>query len=522
MPGSGFGGGASISDCSVSLVSASSGGGVTEMLSVGAMARYLTTNATYTFWRSRYQKHTMFALEAIEQPFNTTVTFGNEVQITLNKTADLIYYMYGIIDLPGIKGIRSDRPLGCQQFPACNACDPAGDGIAPKDCCSEGCCYDKKPCCSDKKGRHHYSESESDETMSEWSHEKSECQSEYSYHPKVDCLDCREAACKCVGVKDPWAHWTNAIGQFLIKKVGLVIGSQLVDHMTNDYLFMWEELAGKPGKRLTEMIGKRRTRAELIRDSAKNRRYYVPLPFSFTQHPGNALPQVSLHFHGIQIFMAFETLQRSIQVSCADVSVVKCDNGQPLDNNDLHARIEMTNVYLDVVERDMFAVGRFEQLITQVQSYYGTFNETFARVHIPFNHPMIELIWAVRRRVNEQCNNHFDFSGKWNEDPLKCACLKLNNTIRMAPREGRYFRLVQPYQHHTLIPDSFVYSFSFALYPESPSPSGQCNFSRVDSIELILEFQDELAREEKTVILFGRNWNVYKIRRGVGGLGFLS
>ena len=33
-------------------------------------------------------------------------------------------------------------------------------------------------------------------------------------------------------------------------------------------------------------------------------------------------------------------------------------------------------------------------------------------------------------------------------------------------REGRYFRLVQPFQHHTNVPDKFIYTYSFALQPQ--------------------------------------------------------
>ena len=62
--------------------------------------------------------------------------------------------------------------------------------------------------------------------------------------------------------------------------------------------------------------------------------------------------------------------------------------------------------------------------------------------------------------------------------------LRLNNQPRFQEREGRYFRLVQPYQYHSLIPKSFVYCWSFALHPEDPQPSGSCNFSRIDTVEL--------------------------------------
>ena len=49
-----------------------------------------------------------------------------------------------------------------------------------------------------------------------------------------------------------------------IKQAKLMVGTMVVDTMYNDFLFMWEELAGKPGKRLTEMIGKYYCRDDLI------------------------------------------------------------------------------------------------------------------------------------------------------------------------------------------------------------------------------------------------------------------
>ena len=47
----------------------------------------------------------------------------------------------------------------------------------------------------------------------------------------------------------------------------------------SDFLFMWEELSGKSGRRLMEMIGKRHSRSTLICDSRQRRTLYVPLPF---------------------------------------------------------------------------------------------------------------------------------------------------------------------------------------------------------------------------------------------------
>lgn len=69
-----------------SFCNGSSGNGtLTQLIAVGALDQYLSANATFTFWKIRYNKHTNFALESIGQPFNTAVAFGSESQITLNR-----------------------------------------------------------------------------------------------------------------------------------------------------------------------------------------------------------------------------------------------------------------------------------------------------------------------------------------------------------------------------------------------------------------------------------------------------
>ena len=177
-------------------------------------------------------------------------------------------------------------------------------------------------------------------------------------------------------------------------------------------------------------------------------------------------------------------------------------------------------VYLDIEERDRFATGSFEQLISQVQNYVITTKSCQVRMNLNFNHPIIEMIWAVRRKCQENCNNHFNYAGKWGRDPVKYVHLRLNNLARFSGREGRYFRLVQPWQFHTNIPDSFTYCFSFALHPEDAQPSGSANFSRIDNVEFVLDLQDALSEEEVTVLVFARNWNVYRFREGLGGVAF--
>ena len=489
---------------SCAAVSASQGGALTQLIALGAADKYLTQNASITFWRFRYNKYTNFACEAIEQPFNSQVMFGSDTQLTFNRTGDLIYWTYVVIDLPGIEAIlgTAGQPFGTQ-FPGLSnkangsACDPCRDYDDEDDEDGDGgaCVY------QDNIGED----------------------------------------------GKPWAHYTNAIGQYLIRRASLVIGGQVIDTLYADYLYMWEELSGKPGKKLRTMVGKEFHLAHLIDDSSNTRRLYVPLPFWFTQTSGNALPVVSLQFHGIQLHVCFQDLQSCVQTSCdpaasSPVLVVKRSNKNPLVEQDLRALVETTYVYLDLDERDRFATGSFEQLITQVQAYQICTRSCQVRMSLNFNHPIIELIWAVRRKCQENVNNWCCYAGKDVEDPIKMVHLKLNNLPRFAPKEGRYFRLVQPYQHHTNVPDHFVYCWSAALHPEEAQPSGSVNFSRIDNVELTFDMQDGLDQVPKsnmrfsnaelsqcnmkpvsgdfTVIVFARSWNILRYREGLGGLAY--
>ena len=44
------------------------------------------------------------------------------------------------------------------------------------------------------------------------------------------------------------------------------------------------------------------------------------------------------------------------------------------------------------------------------------------------------------------------------------------------------------------------------------------NLSRIDNTELLLDLQDELCDENVCIIVFGRNWNIFRYREGLGGL----
>ncbi|NDA79325.1 MAG: hypothetical protein EBY07_16480, partial [Actinobacteria bacterium] len=108
----------------------------------------------------------------------------------------------------------------------------------------------------------------------------------------------------------------------------------------------------------------------------------------------------------------------------------------------------------------------------------------------------------------------------WGENPVVTAKLQLNGQDRFSEREGTYFDLVQPWQHHTRAPDTGINLYSFALRPEEHQPSGSCNFSRIDNATLQLVLSNATVEGTNTakVRVYAVNYNVLRVMSGMGGL----
>lgn len=340
---------------------ATAGGAITQIVARGAADFHLTGGATVTYWRHRHSTHTNFATEAIQQAFQGgSVQFGGSTaSVLLNRTGDLIHRQYIVADIPGLYPAVSAAAVSTQEYAYVN------DTLA-----SAG--------------------------------------ADYMPDPEVQ-----------AGLTNPlggyYAHYTNAVGFAMLKSVELNVGGHTIDTLYGDYLYMYEELSGKAGRRLQDMIGKFETREQLIAYSRRPQRLYIPLPWWFAQIAGNSLSLVSLAFHGVQLAVNFHALTRLIIVSNQDIVVYKttaagASTGIEVAATDLQACVQTEYVYLDMVERNRFSEGLFDQLIHAVQCQTFSTTDSEASIELRFNHPVIELLFACRLAANETANKWFDYS----------------------------------------------------------------------------------------------------------------
>ena len=350
--------------------------------------------------------------------------------------------------------------------------------------------------------------------------------------------------------------YDTRVGQALIERCQIFLGSQCIDEVTAEYLFMWDSLSGQAGKALGEMIGHD---PDGIHPSGEYRdqraqRLYVPIPFWFNSAcpggvTGNALPLISLQFHAVTVKLNLRsivglasqdaTVQDNHGIDSIGMPLAAFNGGSTaLSDDQTQVQLEVGYVYLDNEERSRFADSNMEVLMSQVQQMTKKRSSNATEQHrLYFNHPVSSLIWGVRQNPGHL----FDFAGRTvgqhSADPICSAQLKFNNHSRFNMAGGcsnsggvpaSYFRTVTPYQSHSRIPDAsqgeFVYTYPFALQPESAQPSGTVNFSRIDNaiLELCYDNKDSSSGEaqEHETHVFARNWNILRIASGMGGLAF--
>ena len=75
-----------------------------------------------------------------------------------------------------------------------------------------------------------------------------------------------------------------------------------------------------------------------------------------------------------------------------------------------------------------------------------------------------------------------------------------------------------PFKKHTRVPDNFIYVYSFSLKPEQMQPSGTCNFSILDSAELLINYRSNLPASNTRV--YGLNYNILNVKNGMGGIAY--
>jgi len=78
------------------------GGGILQLVAYGAQDLYITGNPQITFFKLVHRRHTNFAIESVEQPFDGGINFGKRATCSIAKNGDLIGRVWLRCTLPSI------------------------------------------------------------------------------------------------------------------------------------------------------------------------------------------------------------------------------------------------------------------------------------------------------------------------------------------------------------------------------------------------------------------------------------
>ena len=544
------------------------GGGLMQLVAYGAQDVYLTGNPQITFWKVTYRRHTNFAMESIEQTFNGQADFGRRVTCTISRNGDLAYRTYlqvtlpeinqqlkgtsgsGVyarwLDFPGeqmisqveveIGGQRIDRQYGDWMHiwtqltltseqqrgyykmvgnttqltfitdPSFNDVDGPCDSSAPRQVCAP---------------RNALPETTLYVPFQFWY-----CRNPglalpliaLQYHEVKINLDIRPID-ECL-----WAvnklHCDSSDSHL---KVSAAYNQSLVAaSLYVDYVFLDTDerrrMAQNPHEYLIEQL--QFTGDESVGSSSNK----IKLNFN---HPCKELIWVVQPDANVDYCSSFE----------CDQTLYRALGAQPFNYTDA----------IDALPNAIHAFGGPTGVAGTAHSYIdadGLFQDAGAadvehasdgwwnksaggnNGSTEYTAPNLGRDGIENSGVSDAgtfvlAESSLDMHC-WGENPVVTAKLQLNGQDRFSEREGTYFDLVQPYQHHTRAPDTGINVYSFSLRPEEHQPSGSCNFSRIDNATLQLVLSNATVEGTNTakVRVYATNYNVLRVMSGMGGLAY--
>ncbi len=303
--------------------------------------------------------------------------------------------------------------------------------------------------------------------------------------------------------------YVNRVGFALLNNVELRVGGQQIDRHYSRWMHIWTELTHNTDMKalLDKLVGPKGVDGAAPASGADLYNLNVPLLFSFCRNPGLALPLIALQYHEVELWIQFETLTNCVEggtTASLSLSSVElwCDY-----------------IFLDTEERKEFAQKPHEYLIEVTQNQEATVSgNTNNSVRLTFNHPTKFLTWALQS-ATPSGDDFTDFTNGSSASLVSQAKIRLNGQDRFQVRDNTYFNYVQPYQHFEVKPDLGINVYSFALKPAEHQPSGSCNLSRIDNVNLEIT-STQASNVTCNLYVYAFSYNVFRVASGMGGLAY--
>ena len=449
-----------------------SSGGRIQLAAVGEQDIFLTANPETTYFIKRYKKHSQFAIQTLEVPFQQEAKFGDRVRAEIPRNGDLIREIYLKVTLPEINQslVTQDNPI-------------TGETDVVKT----------YPTYSDSIGHALVRQADiriGGQTVETINGDYLDIY-EDMFTPQSQSLAIQEM-----------------VGRTYLR-TGMGPASNVVYRTENGF----DAVGAFPRTFLVPL------RFWFTQDPN------LAIPLSAIKYQ-----EVELNID----FENIERLVVSNIVSISDLLDTAHLGGTPLKIES--ASLLVDYVFLTDEEVKYFEENRLDYVITQLQGIETIvpsnqdFTELPKQIRTYFNNPVKEFYMIVQETVHRTTNpqdastltnDYFNYKSSTDLDNLNSFELLFNGEVRI-PRQvadGFYLRTVQPLQGHTKIPQRFIYNYSFSIDPENYAPTGQVNFSRIKDI-LFNMYLNPANAQNRSVRIYVKNYNVLRIESGISGVLF--
>ena len=530
------------------------GGGIFQLIAYGSQDVYLTGNPQITFFKAVYSRHSNFSIESVEQVFKGYPSFSNKISVTIGRNGDLLHNMILEVDISTEKG--SPKFVNRPGFALINFVEiEIGGQVMDK----------------------HYGEWM--DIWSQLSHSGEQFQKlEHMIDGNLNSNDTGNTK-----LYIPLQFWFN-------RNIGLalpLIALQYHEVKLNLYLNKEANIRKNHSNNNSNnafRINNIKLFCDYIFLDTDERRRFAQVSHEYL------IEQVQYNGKSILNYTLCETeIKLNLNHPCKELIWTAQSNmliGKEMGGNSIeHYPFDFSRP--NTADRQDMVLEQW----TFNSTKYWVHRDIDNLEHIMYTDKLdrintwaeFTLVGAVSADVPLDTDVYITkvvpMYRDNNGDQISYSSLELNGSDRFLKREGTYFRIVQPFQHHvggfdhqrgqwyhndtwtdeTTTPNTeyvgpiskekgYMCTYAFGFNPDKHQPSGTCNFSRIDNAVLrvglnlpnkeimskMLEMNTvdpshrrfDILRNNipkdpvNTVKVYATNYNVLRITSGMGGLAY--
>lgn len=471
-----------------------------QLVSISEEDLHLTGNPEITHFKSVFRRHVRFSKETTESIISESgEKFGNKFTIPINKVGDLLGPMYLEVDISGKSSFDTTNE---QSY--CTVNHFGNSLLKTVEFEIGGVII---------------------ETLySQWLQIWKELNPEFKNYEYYNQISSVEQGGKAIPIFTPGKGWDENYWSYDTNKISMP------NRLMGDCPLVFGGSSQKNGLELNSNID---TNGESF-NTLYTKKIYIPIPFWFTKNPGLFIPIKRILNSEINVKIEFEEKSKLIGKSSniSDLELKKIN----LLTEFYHLEETFASRFSNNTHEYLIEIVQRNQTIASTNTSINTNNTTELgeqTIDLLFKHPIKYITWAVGNPGTDndntgqgpcyfisQCSN----SQQGNDGNDGSARLIINNQDLTNDKALSYYTRLLPMKYCNHIPDlDRIAIYSFALNPFSLSPSGSCNFSRLNKgtvlkLKLankhrntVFNVVDNQANKNLNIHIFAIGYNILKV-----------